>query len=131
MILDSQSQITLTAIGQPLVASTNDSSLVDLVRNNAVYVPIYADYASQAGDDHWFRLLQQLELYERQPDARPGRWRRANWRSKRVADDGLALAGALAPADAATMFQDHASLFSQYPLYARRRLVEPITSAPQ
>ena len=92
MILDSQFQITLTAIGQPLVASTNDSALL-AGPQSAVYVPIYADYASQPGTIIGFVYYNNWSYHERQSDARPGCRRRANWRSKRVADDGLAAAG--------------------------------------
>ena len=48
VILDSQFQVTLTAIGQPLVSSTNDSGLL-AGPQTALYVPIYADFASQPG----------------------------------------------------------------------------------
>ena len=95
-ILDSQFRITLTAIGQPLVASTNDSALLTGPQS-AVYVPIYADYASQPGTIIGFVYYNNWSYHERQSDARPGCRRRANWRSKRVADDGLAPAGGARP----------------------------------
>ena len=91
-ILDSQFRITLTAIGQPLVGSANDSTLSMGPQSSFVCADL-CRFRQPAGDDHWFRLLQQLELHQRQSDAWPARRRRANWQSKRVAHDGLAVAG--------------------------------------
>ena len=118
MVLSSQSQITLTAIGQPLVASTNDSALLLGPQTAAVYVPIYADYASQPGTiigfvyyNNWNYTSGSLTLGPAAGVVRIG--------GQNVSPTmALPLPPALAPADVSTLFQDHASLFNQYPLYA-------------
>jgi hypothetical protein len=118
MILNSQSQIALTAIGQPLVASTNDSTLSMGPQSTAVYVPIYTNYASQPGTiigfvyyNNWSYTSGSLTLGPAAGAAQIG--------GQNVSSTmALPLPAALAPADVATMFQDHASLFNQHPLYA-------------
>ena len=117
IILNSQFQITLTAIGQPLVASTNDSTLL-MGPQSAVYVPIYVDNPIQPGTiigivyyNNWSYTNGSQTLGPPAVAAKIG--------GQNVSPTmALPLPAALAPADAATMFQDHASLFNEYPLYA-------------
>jgi hypothetical protein len=116
-ILSSQFQITLTAIGQPLLTSSNDSLLL-AGPQSALYVPIYADFASQAGTiigfvyyNNWSYTSGSLALGPASAAVQIA--------GQNVSPTmALPLPAALAPADAAAMFQDHAILFSQYPLYA-------------
>ncbi len=118
MILDSRFQTTLTAIGQPLVTSTNDSTLLMGPQPSAVYVPIYADFASQPGTiigfvyyNNWSYTSGVLTLNPAADAVQIG--------SQNVSPTmALPLPAALAPADVAALFQDHANLFNQYPLYA-------------
>ena len=118
MILDSQFQTTLTAIGQPLVASTNDSTLSLGPQSAAVYLPIYADYASQPGTiigfvyyNNWSYTSGSLTLGPAAVAVQIG--------GQNVSPTmALPLPAVLAPVDVSAMLQDHASLFNQYPLYA-------------
>ncbi len=117
VILDSQFQVTLTAIGQPLVSSANDSGLL-AGPQTALYVPIYADYASQPGTivgfvyySNWSYASGNLALG---PASAAGQIAGQNV-SPTMA---LPLPAALAPADVTTLFQDHTTLFNEYPLYA-------------
>ncbi len=117
IILDNQFRNVLTAIGQPLVASTDDNALFGGPQS-ALYVPIYADYASQAATiigfvyyNNWSYQSGSLTLGPAAAGVQIGR--------QNVSPTmALPLPTALAPADASAMFQDHAGLFSQYPLYA-------------
>ena len=118
IILDSQFQATLTAIGQPLVASTNDGILLMGPQSAAAYVAIYADLASQPGTivgfvyyNNWSYQSGSLTLGPAAGAVRIG--------GQNVSPTmALPLPAALASADAARMFQDHATLCSQNPLYA-------------
>jgi hypothetical protein len=132
MILNSRFQMTLTAIGQPLVASANDSTL-SIGPQGAVYVPIYADFASQPATiigfayyNNWSYTSGGLTLGPAAVALQIG--------GQNVSPTmALALPTALAPADVATMFQYHASLFTQYPLYAPalvNRYIGPNQSGP-
>ena len=120
MILDGQFRLTLTAIGQPLVSLTNDSALSGGPQN-ALYVPIYADLASQPGTiigfvyySNWSYTSGNLTLGPAAGGVQIGR--------QNVSPTmALPLPAALAPADVTTLFQDHANLFKQYPLYVQRR----------
>jgi len=117
MVLNSQFQVTLTSIGQPLVSSTADSTLT-LGPQSAFYVPIYADFASQPGTiigfvyyTNWTYTSGSLALGPVAGAMQIG--------GQNVSPTmALPLPPALAPADVAAMFQDHAALYSQYPLYA-------------
>jgi hypothetical protein len=117
MVLDSQFQNKLTAIGQSLVASTVDSTLL-LGPQTAVYVPIYANYPSQAGTiigfvyyNNWTYTSGSLTLGPATVAVQIG--------GQNVSlTMALPLPATLAPADVSTMFQDHANLFSQNPLFA-------------
>ncbi len=109
---------SLTAIGQPL-ATTTDNSVLSSGSASAMYVPIYADYPSQAGtiigfvDCTWSWSPQSgsLTLGPVAVAVQIG--------GQNVSPTmALPLPASLAPADAAAMFQDHATLFGQYPLYA-------------
>jgi hypothetical protein len=117
MILDSQFRNTLTAIGQPLVASTDDSALSGGPQN-AVYVPIYADYPSQPATIIGFAYYNNWSYQSGSLTLGPAA------AAVQIGDQNvsptmaLPLPAALAPADASTMFQDHANLFGRYPLYA-------------
>ncbi len=132
-ILNSQFQITLTAIGQPLVGSTSDSALLAGLQPAAVYVPIYADFTSQPGTiigfvyySNWSYTSGNLTLG---PAAAAMQIGGQNVSPTVV----LPLPAALAPADVTTLFQDHATLFSQYPLYAPalvNRYIGPNQSGP-
>jgi hypothetical protein len=118
VILNGQFQAALTAIGQPLVAATSDSSLLTGPQSAAAYVPIYADFASQPGTiigfvyyTNWTYTSGSLTLGPAAGTVQIG--------GQNVSPTmALPLPAALAPADAAAMFQDHAVLFNQYPLYA-------------
>ena len=117
IILDSRFRNTLTAIGQSLVASTDDSALSSGPQI-AVYVPIYADYPSQSATiigfvyyNNWSYQSSSLTLGPAAVGVQIG--------SQNVSPTmALSLPTALAPADVSAMFQDHAKLFNQYPLYA-------------
>ena len=133
VILNGQFQVALTAIGQPLVAATSDSSLLTGPQGIAAYVPIYADFASQAATiigfvyyTNWTYTSGSLTLGPAAGTVQIG--------GQNVSPTmALPLPAALAPADAATMFQDHAVLFNQYPLYAPalvNRYVGPNQSNP-
>jgi hypothetical protein len=118
MILASQFQVTLTAIGQPLVASTVDSALLNGPQSSAAYVPIYADFPSQAATiigfvdyNNWTYQSGSLTLGAAATAVQIG--------GQNVSPTmALPLPAAIAPADVSAMLQDHAALFSQYPLYA-------------
>jgi hypothetical protein len=114
-ILTSQFQISLTAIGQPLATSTNDSALLTGPQG-ALYVPVYADFASQPGTiigfasySNWSYTSGSLSLGPASGKVQIG--------GQNVSPVmALPLPATLAAADAATLFQDHAAL--SYPLYA-------------
>jgi Flp pilus assembly protein TadG len=116
-ILDSQFRLTLTSIGQPLVSSTNDGALL-AGPQSAMYVPIYADYTSQPGTiigfvnyNNWSYTSGSLTLGPAAGAVQIG--------GQNVSPTmALPLPAALAPGDVSTIFQAHAALFSQYPLYA-------------
>jgi hypothetical protein len=121
IILDSQFRNVLTAIGQALVASTDDSALLGGSNSTASYVPIYADYPSQPATiigfvyynyNNWkYPQSGHLTLGPAAIAVQIG--------GQNVSPTmALPLPTALARADASALFQDHASLFSQYPLYA-------------
>jgi hypothetical protein len=117
IVLDSQFRNVLTAIGQALVASTDDSALLSGPQS-AMYVPIYADYSSQPATiigfvyyNNWSYQSGSLTLGPAAVAVQIG--------GQNVSPTmALPLPTALAPADASAMFLDHASLFKQYPLYA-------------
>jgi hypothetical protein len=117
VVLDGQFRIGLTAIGQPLVSSTDDSALFGGPQT-AVYVPIYADFPSQQATiigfvyyNNWSYSSGSLTLQPASATLEVGR--------QNVSPTmALALPTALAPTDVSAMFQAHATLFSQYPLYA-------------
>lgn len=117
IILDSQFRSALTAIGQAFVASTDDSALLSGPQN-AVYVPIYADYPSQPATiigfvyyNNWSYQSGNLTLNPPTITTQVGG---QNVSPTMV----LPLPAGLAPADVSAMFQAHAGLFNQYPLYA-------------
>ncbi|MGO9111850.1 MAG: pilus assembly protein TadG-related protein [Thermoguttaceae bacterium] len=106
---------SLTAIGQPL-ATTTDSSAMSSGTQSAVYVPIYANYTSQQGTiigfvyNNWSYQSGTLTL---------GPAIAVRIGGQNVSPTmALPLPAVLAPADVSTMFQDHATLFNQYPLYS-------------
>jgi len=107
---------SLTAIGQPL-ATTSDNSVLAGGSRVAVYVPIYADYPSQPATIigfvyvNWSYQGGSLTLGPAAGAVQIG--------GQNVSPTmALPLPAVLAPADATAMFQDHAALFSQNPLYA-------------
>jgi hypothetical protein len=108
----------LTAIGQPLVTSTVDGALLSGPQSTAAYVPIYADFPSQPATiigfvyyNNWSYQSGSLTLGPVSVAVQIG--------SQNVSPTmALPLPTALAPADVSAMFQDHAALFSQDPLYA-------------
>jgi len=118
IVLDSQFRNELTAIGQPLVASSDDSALLSGPQQSASYVPVYADYPSQAGTiigfvyfNNWSYQSGNLTLNPPATTAQVG--------GQNVSPTmALPLPAGLAPADVSAMFQAHAGLFNQSPLYA-------------
>ena len=117
IVLDSQFRLGLTAIGQPLAASSNDSALLAGPQPSAPYVPIYVDYASQPRTiigfvyyNNWSYQSGSLTLNPATATVQTG--------GQNVSPTMALSPTGLAPADISTMFQAHASLFSQYPLYA-------------
>jgi hypothetical protein len=117
VILDGQFRIALTAVGQPLVASADDSALLSGPQS-ALYVPIYADYSSQPATiigfvfyNTWSYASGSLTLLPPGTAVQIG--------GQNVSPTmALALPATLAPTDVAAMLQAHANLFNQYPLYA-------------
>jgi hypothetical protein len=116
--LDGQFRLALTSIGQPLVATAGDGALLGGPQPAAAYVPIYADYGSQAGTiigfvyyTNWSYLSGTLTLMPASTAVQIG--------SQNVSPTMvLRLPVALAQADVTSLFQAHAALFSEYPLYA-------------
>ena len=133
VLLSSQFRLTLTAIGQPLVASTDETALVAGPQPTAAYVPIYADYGSQpatiVGFVYYMNWSYQSGSLTLSPAGAAVQIGAANV-SPTMA---LPLPAALASADAAAMFQAHAALFAQYPLCAPalvNRYIGPNQSSP-
>ena len=118
IVLDDLFRLKLTAIGQPLISSADKSTLSAGPQQTAAYLPIYADYGSQPETiigfvyyTNWSFHNGTLTLTPASPTLEIA--------GKNVSPTmALPLPAALAPTDAASMFQAHAALSSQYPLYA-------------
>jgi hypothetical protein len=116
--LDGQFRLTLTSIGQPVVATASDAALLGGPQPAAAYVPIYADYGSQAGTiigfvfyTTWSYQSGTLTLMPAGTLVQIG--------SQNVSPTMvLRLPAALAQADVTSLFQAHTALFAEYPLYA-------------
>jgi hypothetical protein len=119
IVLDGDFRIRLTAIGQPLVGSTDDSALLGAPQT-AGYVPVYVDYPSQPATivgfvsyGNWSYTSGNLTLSPPSPSTAL-----QIGRQNVSATMALALPPALAPQDISAMFQAHASLANQYALFA-------------
>ncbi len=118
VVLDSQFRQKLTAIGQPLATSTDETALSAGTQSTAAYVPIYADYGSQQETivgyvyyTNWSFQSGNLTLGPADTTLRIG--------SQNVsAAMVMPLPTALTPADATALFQANTALSSQHPLYA-------------
>ena len=116
--LDGGFRLALTSIGQPLISTAGDAALLSGPQPAAAYVPIYADYGSQAGTiigfvyyTNWTYQTGTLTLMPAGTALQIG--------SQNVSPTmALPLPTAFAQADVTSMFQAHAALFSEYPLYA-------------
>ena len=91
-ILNSQFQITLTAIGQPLVGSANDSAYWRPATSGFVCADL-CRFRQPAGTIIGFVYYSNWSYTSGSLMLGAARRRRADRQSKRVADDGLAVAG--------------------------------------
>ena len=91
-------------------------------------MPIYADYGSQAGTIIGFVYYTNWTYQTGTLTLMPA-GTRANRQPERVADDGLAAADCICcRRTLLRLFQAHAALFSEYPLYGRPvRWIESLT----
>ncbi len=118
IVLDNQFRLKLTAIGQPLAASTDETTLSAGPQPTSAYVPIYADFGSQpetivgfAYYTNWSFRNGNLTLSTADPTVRIGG---QNVSAAMV----LSLPPAVALSDAAALFQANTAMSSQHPLYA-------------